>query len=304
MKVALTGGTGLVGRHLVEALLAAGHEVRALARPRPGRELPRAEGLEWVEGDLGDPPSLARLAQGSDAIVHAGYGGEESADSFVRTNVLATLGLIELAGGTGARRLVYVSSLAVYGDAHVASGASSGGPGERRRPRDEDAPVWPRDFYGAHKAALEKFVVASAHAYGLDACALRLGWVLGDGEAWERGAFARAAREAAEHGEIRTPLGAYVIAVEDAAALLAAAVEGSGLRGEVLNVFARWYDVVEAAPGLAAALGRPVGVACAASPEPDPPIENARLLARGARFRTEERLRELLAASARRLRHG
>ena len=66
LKLAITGGTGFVGRRLIELALAAGHEVRALTR-RPQR--PR-EGVTWISGALDDQASLVRLAEGAYALIH------------------------------------------------------------------------------------------------------------------------------------------------------------------------------------------------------------------------------------------
>ncbi|MGA0870067.1 MAG: NAD-dependent epimerase/dehydratase family protein, partial [Planctomycetota bacterium] len=55
---AVTGGTGMLGGAVLDELLARGHTVRALVRPRPGRTPTPREGLAWVEGALDDAPSL------------------------------------------------------------------------------------------------------------------------------------------------------------------------------------------------------------------------------------------------------
>ena len=57
MKLAVTGGTGFVGAHLLDAALAAGHQVNALTR----RDQPPRDGLEWVPGDLNDRAALEGL---------------------------------------------------------------------------------------------------------------------------------------------------------------------------------------------------------------------------------------------------
>ena len=57
MKLAVTGGTGFVGSHLIDAALAAGHEVQALAR----REQPERDRVQWIGGSLDDRDALERL---------------------------------------------------------------------------------------------------------------------------------------------------------------------------------------------------------------------------------------------------
>ena len=64
--LAVTGGTGFVGGHLLRVARAAGYEVRALTRGwRPPQD-----GIHWIEGALDQPESLAALCEGADAVVH------------------------------------------------------------------------------------------------------------------------------------------------------------------------------------------------------------------------------------------
>ena len=67
MKLAITGGTGFVGSHLIDTALAAGHEVKALTR----RDQPAREGVQWVRGSLENRDSLRELVTGADAIIHS-----------------------------------------------------------------------------------------------------------------------------------------------------------------------------------------------------------------------------------------
>lgn len=105
MILALTGGTGFVGRATIDAAVAAGHRVRALTR-RP--QAARA-GVTWVSGALDDVASLAALVEGADAVIHiAGVVNAPDRAGFVAGNVDGTRAVI---AATGARRLVHVSSL-------------------------------------------------------------------------------------------------------------------------------------------------------------------------------------------------
>ena len=70
LKVALTGATGYTGGRLLRALRARGDEVFALARPASVTSELRSSGAVVVEGDLADAASLARLVEGSDAVLH------------------------------------------------------------------------------------------------------------------------------------------------------------------------------------------------------------------------------------------
>ena len=108
MRLAVTGGTGFVGSHFIDAALAAGHEVCALTRrPQVARD-----GVEWVSGSLEDPDSLRTLVQTSDAVVHIAGIINGSAAEFETGNVTGTLAMLAAATAAGAQRFVHVSSLA------------------------------------------------------------------------------------------------------------------------------------------------------------------------------------------------
>ena len=296
MKIALTGGTGLLGKHLLPALRSRGHTVRVLVRPRPGRTLEDEEGLRWIEGGLDEIESLDVLVRNADVILHAAFSrpeepppeGRSAAEHYGLTNIMGTMRLLERTAAVAEKQLIYVSSLAVYGaDPNL-------DPRAERFVLDEDFPLWPRELYGALRAAVEKMVVAAAHAYGFNTSVFRLGHVLGAREDRARTSLAAVVDEAIEHGELRTRSGSYVITVEDCAEILAEAVGDARLRGEVYNTFDRWLDHADLAPILSALLGRPVTVACDPAPEPRSPIRGDRIRARYDRFRTDEGIRELL----------
>ncbi|WP_086734125.1 NAD-dependent epimerase/dehydratase family protein [Erythrobacter colymbi] len=119
--LAITGATGFVGSAVLDAALAAGHTVRALAR----REQAARAGVEWVRGDLGDMAVLAALTQGADAVIHvAGLTNTPDPAEFEVANVTGTANVIAAMRGAGVRRLVFVSSLSARMPALSAYGAS------------------------------------------------------------------------------------------------------------------------------------------------------------------------------------
>jgi uncharacterized protein YbjT (DUF2867 family) len=84
MRIGVTGGTGFVGSHLIDAALAAGHEVKALTR----REQPARDGLEWIAGSLEDRAALHALVTDTDAIIHvAGVISAPDKEVFDKGNV-------------------------------------------------------------------------------------------------------------------------------------------------------------------------------------------------------------------------
>jgi uncharacterized protein YbjT (DUF2867 family) len=106
--LAVTGGTGFVGRHLLRTGLDAGYELRALTRGA----MPVRDGIAWVDGALDSPDSLRCLVAGSDAVIHiAGLiNGDKSA--FDAVNVGGTAAMIDAAREAGVRRFIHISSLA------------------------------------------------------------------------------------------------------------------------------------------------------------------------------------------------
>lgn len=285
MRVGVTGATGLLGSHLLPALLEAGHDVTGLARERAGRELAEAERLEWLAGDLRDERALGRLASTCDAVVHAAY--DPSEEHFVESNLVGPVRLFEACAQSGAQ-FVLVSSLSVYGDDLTLDplGAHS--------KRDVDFPVWPRELYGAHKAALEKLVYAGAVSLGTNASIFRLGWVLGVRDEWSRNALAPFVEEALGAGCLSTRKAGFVLSVNDAARVLASAVGDDELRGTRWNVFDRWMDFAELAPMLGELLGGSVAVASEPCPLPENPVEAGDLHERFGPFATETHVRGML----------
>ena len=162
MLIAITGATGFLGRYLVHYFAGASHRLRCWFRPssdRSGFDAVNSQ-IEWLEGGLGARSAAESLVKGVDAVVHAALqweggsfrsSGHEGLEAFLEANLMGSLGLFQAARGAGVPRFVFVSTCAVY---EVILGD---------RPLDETHPLWPNSHYGAHKAALEKFV----HSYGL-----------------------------------------------------------------------------------------------------------------------------------------
>ncbi|HKC02681.1 MAG TPA: NAD(P)-dependent oxidoreductase [Sphingomicrobium sp.] len=149
MRIAVTGGTGFVGSHVIDVALDAGHEVRALTR----RDQPPRDRLEWISGDLADRDAIHRLVRDTDAVIHvAGVINAPDAAGFEAGNVAGTLAMLAAATAGGARRFVHVSSLAA------------------REPR--------LSLYGASKARAEELVESS----GLDWSIVRPPAVYGPGD--------------------------------------------------------------------------------------------------------------------------
>lgn len=118
MRVFLTGGTGLVGSHVAERLRSSGHDVVALVRPSSDTRHLEGVGAELRPGDVIDPPEAhaARIADCA-AVVHAAAVVFRSvgAETTRRVNVTGTEHVLRGSALAGVRRVVHVSSVAVYG---------------------------------------------------------------------------------------------------------------------------------------------------------------------------------------------
>lgn len=173
MLIAITGGTGFLGRYIICHLAQAGHRLRCWHRPGSNRSGFESFGqsIEWLPGGLGNQAATASLVHGVDAVVHAalqweGRGGfrssgQEDLNAFLDVNLMGSLRLFEAARAASVSRFVFISTCAVH---EVILDD---------RQLDETHPLWPSSHYGAHKAALEKFVHSFGLGQGWPICALR-----------------------------------------------------------------------------------------------------------------------------------
>lgn len=235
-RVLVTGGAGFIGSHVVERLLAEGREVVVLD-DRGG-----AAGDNLI-GCAGDPRLVdvrARIADGLaglppvDAVIHlaaqisvARALAEPLAD--LEANTADTIRVLQWAAAVGARRLVFASSAAVYGDPSL-------------MPVSEDMSPAPCSPYGASKRAAELYLACLGPALGVETAALRLFNVYGprqDPRSPYSGVISRFAAQA-RRGEPLVVFGDGAqtrdfVYVGDVARALVAACEGSGT-GIVCNV--------------------------------------------------------------------
>ncbi len=179
MRIFITGGTGLVGRHVITALRARGDTLRALARTETAAVELSELGAEPVRGDLSDAARLDQMTAGADAVVHAAAivlaGGRWTA--WHAANVLGTERVARSAARHGAR-LIHISSVAVYGR-QLAYDRSPAGLDEEF---DLERATVPRDFYARSKREAERAVWRVAHETGLSAVALRPCVIYGEGD--------------------------------------------------------------------------------------------------------------------------
>ncbi len=294
MQIALTGATGFLGRYVVAQLAAAGHECRCWYRAQHGAA---PERVRWLRGELDDPRATQQLVAGADAVVHAalhhpggGYrGGEGDLVDFVQRNIVGTIRLVEAARAAGVARFVFISTCAVH---------------ERildDRPLDENHPLFPLSQYGAHKAALEKFV----HSYGLGAgypiCTLRPTGIYGlaepaPGSKW----FDLVRRVVAGQAVHATGGGKEVHALDVARAVeVLLGADAAHIAGRAFNCYDQYisdFDVAVTARTLSGSDAQITG----APKQPLHQIDTSRLrglgMTFGGRKLFEETIRQLVAA--------
>ncbi len=178
MLTLVTGSTGFLGSHLCRALLAARHRVRALRRPTSSLEPLDGLPVEHTLGDILDPASLARAAQGVQVVFHAAaeMGPWRNPTLMMTTHVVGTRNVAQAAIEAGVQRLVHLSSVAALG--------LPDRPGEEAPLLTEDHPwnvsphAWPYG-YAKHQAELE---VLDAVRRGLDAVIVNPALVVGPGD--------------------------------------------------------------------------------------------------------------------------
>lgn len=173
VPVAVTGAGGFVGSHLVEELVRAGAQVRALTSYRAQRDLGALrwvaedvrEQLELVRGDVRDPEAMERFASGREVVFHLAalvaipYSYENPRHVF-DVNVGGTLNLALAARDAGVRRLVHTSTSEVYGTA-------------QQVPITEQHPINAQSPYAASKAAADQLVMSFHRSYELPATIVR-----------------------------------------------------------------------------------------------------------------------------------
>jgi UDP-glucose 4-epimerase len=165
MTILVLGGSGFIGSHVVDALLAAGHAVRVYDRA-PERFRPTPSGVEFMQGEFGDTASLAEALVGVDMVFHLVSTTVPSTANLdpiadVQGNLINTIRLMELMRAQGVERLLYLSSGGtVYGVPQV-------------DPVPETHALNPVTSYGIVKVAVENYIRAEQHLHGLKPVILR-----------------------------------------------------------------------------------------------------------------------------------
>jgi len=166
MKVFVTGGSGLLGRHLV-SMLRKRHEVVHFDCADPG------DGLPWVQGDLRDSDAVAKACAGVDAIMHlaALHGGawaNAGDDVGFETNIVGTKNILEAARKNDVKSVIFTSS--IWATGHPPNPTPY-------LPIDEGLPREPQELYGLTKKLGEQMCKYYSSRWGFSTICLRPGGI-------------------------------------------------------------------------------------------------------------------------------
>ncbi len=158
-QILVTGANGFLGAHLVRALVARGDQVRCLARRGADLSALAQVSATMVEGDVTQPETLGAAMEGVDTVFHlAGIRRASVREEFMRVNAEGTRLVAEAMVAAKARRLVLCGSLA------------ASGPSSANRPRQEDDPFCPEEWYGESKAEAERLAFSFRDRLEVTSC--------------------------------------------------------------------------------------------------------------------------------------
>ena len=172
MRAFVTGGSGFVGSHLVDRLVAQGDEVTIYDLRHPRLPLPGHDHIQFHYGDLTTLATLHAVlhAANPDIVYHLAARADVRAtpDVAFRNNIQATFNVLETMRASSCRRIVFASSGSVYGETAVI-------------PTPEDAPFPVQtSLYSASKVASEALIQAYCHSYGFQGYIFRFVSLLGE----------------------------------------------------------------------------------------------------------------------------
>lgn len=173
MNILVSGGAGFIGSHLVDAFIAAGHQVIVLDNLTTGRSENLNPGARFIEMDVRDP-DVAKVFEREEIDVLCHQAAQMNVRKSVANprfdadvNVLGSLNLFEAARNRGVEKILFASTGgAVYGE-------------QEYFPADEKHPLRPLCPYGVSKLAVEKYLGYYGQVYGMTTIILRYANVYG-----------------------------------------------------------------------------------------------------------------------------
>lgn len=169
MKLLVTGGSGLVGRYVVDELTKQ-HSVDVLDLRTPHRK-----DVRHLKVDVLDLPALKRCIRGYEAVIHlAGipHPLNDPAEKVFAVNTLGTFNVLEACSNAGIGRMVFMSSESTLGFAFSTTRSTP-----QYLPIDEDHVLRPQDPYGLSKLACELLCRGYSDRTGMTTICLRAPWI-------------------------------------------------------------------------------------------------------------------------------
>ena len=176
-KILMTGGAGFVGSQMAAKLFAAGEDIivydnLSLGRKEFVKSLIGKDRFKFVEADLLDFEALGEAMKGRDLVIHLAANSDISQgparnDLDFETGTIGTYNVLENMRKYDVKEIVFSSTSAIYGEAHLKPTPESYGP------------LFPISFYGASKLASETLITAFAHNCGFRAWIYRFANVVG-----------------------------------------------------------------------------------------------------------------------------
>jgi UDP-glucose 4-epimerase len=179
MNVFLTGGTGFIGSHIAMELVRNGHNISILARNRNKvPELLTIQGIEIIEGDLGDRRILESMITGKDACIHVALNyTKQTGWEVLSDDTLPTVYLSDIAAQAKVKHFIYTSSTAVNDNVYMVEQNKIDGSIKSVNVTSKQHPT---TFYGATKAACENYLLAQSYHSALRVNIVRPGYTFGN----------------------------------------------------------------------------------------------------------------------------
>lgn len=240
LKIAITGGSGFIGKYLINLLSAQGNEILVLDKSKNNFD---SEKISSAECNILDLENVTELTQGFDCIIHlaALRSVRESMSrpaDYNQVNIQGTVNVLESARKNDVKKVIFASSSAVYGN-------------NFSFPQKESDYAKPSNPYGLTKLTGEQYCSIYAENYGLETVSFRLFNVYGPDQQADAGvisAFVNSAltgKKAPLYGSGNQKRD--FVFVEDVAEAFGKAIENSSsVKGKSINIgFGKNYSVIE-----------------------------------------------------------
>ena len=256
--VLVVGGTGFIGRKLVERLVERGIDVRVLTRGLGSARIDLAGlDVELMQGSHGDPAVLPRALAGVEVVYHLAKTEGQRWQDYVENDIEPTRRLAEAALASGVKRFIYTGTIDSYASADAGDTITSDTPLDRA--------IASRNLYARSKAACEALLFDLYRSRGLPLVVLRPGIVIGERSPpahWGVGRFVSPTR--VDYWGDGTNILPFVL-VDDVADALEKALDAPGIEGEAFLVT---DEPLLSARDYVAAIERRAGLSIEARPRP------------------------------------